>query len=838
MFYRRVKGISLDVKSGNRKNDFWKRMFVEILFAFLVMLCFLQSAKGLFQSLLPKQRLSGYLFLNLSVAGAFLSAFFYAVREKLPVYYRKIYLLFFSLCSLFFILIFWFRHKTMIVQFKNLTESYLRYWNIYYKVNLTVGGNADHTDNRMALRFLILALFLLFFLLGALFSKKIFSGGLPFLFLVLLLLVGKKPEYSSLFLCFSGVITVSFCGHTDTGVLLCRNAEDNQRSRLLYSYLFLSVLFLFLAVGIPAISKPLFSGKAEKIIGAAPGFKQLQGKLENEIEAVMSSGIWGSKETVNNRTPQYRGKKIMEVTVKGEQPEENQYFRGFYGEDYQNGVWTDGGAGFLEACGKAGYDEKKTAEFLALPAYGYYERLKKNAGGKKASFPKKRTVTVSYAGLRSGKVHLPYMLGVVKNQKNPVFYGDSYLEKSIFKNKFVFYTWNPSEVLSYAEESGDGMLFAQGGEKEREWLSWYEDYVRAHYTDSYAEHMSVILSIAEEIREVTGMEGEEAGFRGELTSGVFHKRNAAILTLANLVAFYLRRNVYSQDLNPIYDGMDPVEYFLTKSREGYCVHFASAGTLLLRELGVPARYVTGYVIHKKQWKDHKDGSYTAEVLDSDAHAWVEVYLDEIGWVPVEMTPGGEGGSLGTQILVIGNGWNEQGEEQEEEEETPEPENRQTQELSTKKPVESATPTPQAAKDSKGNSKKTNDQESGQKSSRPFWMAAIVSGMALVVFLLCYSLYLKKRRNRESIYRAFRRKWNRIAVCRINRTVYRRLCRKKHVRKKNLTDEEYAEMLTEAYPEVDAETWERYMEIVKKASFSREEITDGEAEVCMQVYRIR
>ena len=189
-------------------------------------------------------------------------------------------------------------------------------------------------------------------------------------------------------------------------------------------------------------------------------------------------------------------------------------------------------------------------------------------------------------------------------------------------------------------------------------------------------------------------------------------------------------------------------------------------------------------------------------------------------------------------MVIGNGWNEQGEEQEEEEETPEPENRQTQELSTKKPVESATPTPQAAKDSKGNSKKTNDQESGQKSSRPFWMAAIVSGMALVVFLLCYSLYLKKRRNRESIYRAFRRKWNRIAVCRINRTVYRRLCRKKHVRKKKLTDEEYAGLLTEAYPDVDAETWERYMEIVKKASFSKEEITDEEAEVCMQVYRMR
>ena len=37
------------------------------------------------------------------------------------------------------------------------------------------------------------------------------------------------------------------------------------------------------------------------------------------------------------------------------------------------------------------------------------------------------------------------------------------------------------------------------------------------------------------------------------------------------------------------------------------------------------------------------GNYTAEVLDNQAHAWTEIYIDSVGWVPVEMTPGNKTG---------------------------------------------------------------------------------------------------------------------------------------------------------------------------------------------------
>ena len=104
------------------------------------------------------------------------------------------------------------------------------------------------------------------------------------------------------------------------------------------------------------------------------------------------------------------------------------------------------------------------------------------------------------------------------------------------------------------------------------------------------------------------------------------------LSAARQTARYLAgRAAYDLSVPAMERGGDFVEHFLELGR-GYCVHFATAGTLLLRMQGVPARYASGYLAHL-------DGEGRASVLDSNAHAWVEIYLDGYGWYPVEMTPG-------------------------------------------------------------------------------------------------------------------------------------------------------------------------------------------------------
>lgn len=100
---------------------------------------------------------------------------------------------------------------------------------------------------------------------------------------------------------------------------------------------------------------------------------------------------------------------------------------------------------------------------------------------------------------------------------------------------------------------------------------------------------------------------------------------------------------YNLDLDNVPWGQDVTEHFLFDTKEGFCQHFASAGTLLLRQMGIKARYVSGYAVSTSKFKMDSDGNYTAEVLDNQAHAWTEIYIDSVGWVPVEMTPGNKTG---------------------------------------------------------------------------------------------------------------------------------------------------------------------------------------------------
>lgn len=110
------------------------------------------------------------------------------------------------------------------------------------------------------------------------------------------------------------------------------------------------------------------------------------------------------------------------------------------------------------------------------------------------------------------------------------------------------------------------------------------------------------------------------------------------------IKIYFNQN-YTYDLNPgiTPDDKDFIDYFMTKQKKGYCTYFATVGTQLLRMFGFPARYAEGYFIVPKQLdiSDDDDESkiYTLDIKDRSAHAWAEVYIDDVGWVPAEFTPG-------------------------------------------------------------------------------------------------------------------------------------------------------------------------------------------------------
>lgn len=96
---------------------------------------------------------------------------------------------------------------------------------------------------------------------------------------------------------------------------------------------------------------------------------------------------------------------------------------------------------------------------------------------------------------------------------------------------------------------------------------------------------------------------------------------------------------FSKSASKISDDEDYIERFMFEKKKGDSTAFASAAVVMFRSCGIPARYVVGYAAPANLFSGQADGSYMAVLQDDNAHAWVEIYMPDCGWTPVETTPG-------------------------------------------------------------------------------------------------------------------------------------------------------------------------------------------------------
>lgn len=166
----------------------------------------------------------------------------------------------------------------------------------------------------------------------------------------------------------------------------------------------------------------------------------------------------------------------------------------------------------------------------------------------------------------------------------------------------------------------------------------------------HAEVDELYLEVPQKNQAVIAKECDKIGLTQEMTENQIVER----------VKNYFEEEIpYTLRPGATPKNSDFVNYFLTKNRKGYCAHFASAATLIFRQMGIPARYVEGYAFsyenvlaseenQSKRYQDYYTGYnelgetmvMDVEVTDAMAHAWVEYYVEGFGWKIADVTPGG------------------------------------------------------------------------------------------------------------------------------------------------------------------------------------------------------
>ena len=238
-------------------------------------------------------------------------------------------------------------------------------------------------------------------------------------------------------------------------------------------------------------------------------------------------------------------------------------------------------------------------------------------------------------GADPGYVYTPYhILSQPKELAGASFVNDSYIARMEDVWTHTLYIQPGCDPLSGARLPEE----AEGAERN------YSYFVYTNYMDVPEESWAALDRAVQEISaEMLSGDTQVPAYQRymQMMSGTSVSNWGQVhLLMADVVAAYLNETAeYNPDTPVTPEGEDFVSYFLTESHEGYCMHFASAATLMLRYLGVPARYVAGYVANVPS-------SGKVDVPDSAAHAWVEIYLDGYGWEPIEVTPAYEGSRPG------------------------------------------------------------------------------------------------------------------------------------------------------------------------------------------------
>ena len=290
----------------------------------------------------------------------------------------------------------------------------------------------------------------------------------------------------------------------------------------------------------------------------------------------------------------------LEITM--EKPQKL-YLKGFVGEVYNGYGWEE-----IENEVLAEY----TKDFYILHQNGFFGQSAVSSALEATGKQEYSDMSITNLSACSKRVYLPYAVtnsgfdSFEIGDTNTDSFGKSY-EISCIPGGLS--EWYKAQVELSERQGADAMADEHLANEQL-----YREFVKANYLGITEEAYAAIDRI---------FTGSEAATATEIISEIL---------------LYLEKGVtYDEDFSSN-GGTDFVAFFLEKSARGYSVHYATAATLMLRYFGIPARYVEGYFLPAEEAAEFEPGE-TIILTENHAHAWAEYYLEGVGWIPFEVTPG-------------------------------------------------------------------------------------------------------------------------------------------------------------------------------------------------------
>lgn len=464
-------------------------------------------------------------------------------------------------------LVFVFANERIFAQANYAINKLLEQYSVYLSVYSNIKF-ASYIANNATGFFVLLSLILngLFsFLISRIKSIKI-AGLLSIALLVpCFVLVNTLPDLVPLLIIFTVLFALYFSSQTRQ-----LNYAHSGVITAVYAVI-LAVLITVLAVINPVADyeRPKWQDNMLNTVQTLTGMKTYNGsgKISSAL-AEVGNNVSSEVDFSNAGALTQTGKKVMTVTSS-----------------------TDGRI-YLKSMAYANYENNKWSVLTDEQANDYPQDFQ--AFIMTANYQERSTVTIDTVNKES-IVYTPYYLASINDTFSPVC--DVLVSNS---DKATNYSMS---VMPFSESELDNFSMDFSSQ-----VYDYDNFVKSYYLKLPYDTKLAMLKIAEE-NNLTGVSTQN--IPQAVKQFVSHSAS------------------YSLNTQKVPDGRDVAEWFLNDAETGYCMHFANAAAVMLRALGVPARYVTGYCA------DVVDGK--AIVTSDNAHAWVEYYDSSIGWIPLDAT---------------------------------------------------------------------------------------------------------------------------------------------------------------------------------------------------------